>query len=491
MSASPEFVTLCQTQVALTGQVLGAASTAVYLAENWRDQTLPELVPIATYPSPTAWPSPNANGLETEGVGALPAAQPRPNDRDQDSLGHTSRKLSVTGPEGDPATASPEDRNGDRVVIPLVHDTLVMGVLVSWRSDRPWHLQERHQLENIAQTLALACVMDQRGQWIQARLQDHRQDQTRQSERFHELLHQVRNPLTALRTFGKLLTKRLAPEDKNYSLAAGIVRESDRMENLLGYFDRTLRQGDAQLMAAADTHLPLLPAAAPPPTTDAEAGDSAGAAPLRPAQRIGGQLDLQPGDLTVWLPEWLGPLQILAAEQAMAFKLVLPPQLPPVMADPVALREVITTLLENAFKYAQASALVWVEAVPPSATTVDARYQGILVGDTGPGIPPEDQNHIFERQYRGVQAQGSIPGTGLGLAIVQGLVTAMAGQVKVYSPLGCWPHPLTVDLSPTERDRGTAFVVWLPLATTAPDAADSPRSPSTRGDRGESEGLKG
>jgi nitrogen-specific signal transduction histidine kinase len=118
---------------------------------------------------------------------------------------------------------------------------------------------ERHQLEGIAQTLALACVLDQRGQWIQTRLQEHRRDQSHQSERFHELLHQVRNPLTALRTFGKLLTKRLTPEDKNHALATGIVRESDRMESLLAYFDSTLRQGDAQLAAGK---VPLsLPAA--------------------------------------------------------------------------------------------------------------------------------------------------------------------------------------------------------------------------------------
>jgi hypothetical protein len=51
MSASPEFIALCQSQVVLTGETLGATSTAVYLAENWGVQALPELVPVATYPT--------------------------------------------------------------------------------------------------------------------------------------------------------------------------------------------------------------------------------------------------------------------------------------------------------------------------------------------------------------------------------------------------------------------------------------------------------
>ncbi|HBY80405.1 MAG TPA: hypothetical protein DEG47_26095, partial [Cyanobacteria bacterium UBA11148] len=47
----------------------------------------------------------------------------------------------------------------------------------------------------------------------------------------------------------------------------------------------------------------------------------------------------------------------------------------------------------------------------------NSEMMGIAICDTGPGIPPEDLEHLFERHYRGVQAGTSIPGTGLGLAI--------------------------------------------------------------------------
>jgi K+-sensing histidine kinase KdpD len=107
----------------------------------------------------------------------------------------------------------------------------------------------------------------------------------------------------------------------------------------------------------------------------------------------------------------------------------------------------------------------WKQALRLSAKSwVLRHYQGVLVGDTGPGIPPSDQPHIFQRQYRGIQTQGPIAGTGLGLAIVQDLVQRMQGHVEVYSPLQAWPGAANPDISPDAYDRGTIFVVWLPLA---------------------------
>lgn len=49
-------------------------------------------------------------------------------------------------------------------------------------------------------------------------------------------LHQLRNPLTAIRTFAKLLLKRLFVDDPNYSTSQSIYRESDRIKELIADF---------------------------------------------------------------------------------------------------------------------------------------------------------------------------------------------------------------------------------------------------------------
>lgn len=461
MSASPEFIALCQSQVVLAGNAVGAHSTAVYLAENWRDQSLPELVPVAIYPPQGAWAESEPQAREQN---ALPGQEESPRavpvGREQDWEAQDGFPPFVSPLPSDTGDFTPhgeEDGQGDRVVIPLVHENVVMGVLVSWRRDRPWQSGEQHQLEQIAQTLSLACVLDQRGQWIQSRLQEQRQEQLQQSKQFHELLHQVRNPLTALRVFGKLLTKRLEPSDRNHSLARGILQESDRMTDLLGYFDHTLQRGDARLTATAT--VPLLPAALPPERRGAESSEQPD-----PQTGLGGALHPRPWHIAEELPPLLASAATLAQAQGFQFQAQIPENFPAILADPTALREVITSLLENAFKYAPSGSLVWVEAGLTAPGSL--AYQGILVGDTGPGIPPGDQPHIFERQYRGVQAQGEIAGTGLGLAIVADLIHRMGGQVEVYSPLSTWPYPLGVALPAGARDRGTAFVVWLPVPLT-------------------------
>ncbi|MBE9064795.1 sensor histidine kinase KdpD, partial [cf. Phormidesmis sp. LEGE 11477] len=87
-------------------------------------------------------------------------------------------------------------------------------------------------------------------------------------------------------------------------------------------------------------------------------------------------------------------------------------------------------------------------------------YQGIVVGDTGLGIPAADLVRLFERNYRGVQAKGDIPGTGLGLAIAQSLMSEMHGFIEVVSPAAGTPW-LPESAFNSESGPGTVFIVWL------------------------------
>jgi two-component system sensor histidine kinase BaeS len=93
-------------------------------------------------------------------------------------------------------------------------------------------------------------------------------------------------------------------------------------------------------------------------------------------------------------------------------------------ADADRLLQVASNLVENAVRETPAGGSVTVRAEPDR----------LLVADTGPGIPPADVPHAFERFYLYDKADKDRPlGSGLGLAIVKQLTTAMRGEVGVES----------------------------------------------------------
>ncbi len=113
-----------------------------------------------------------------------------------------------------------------------------------------------------------------------------------------------------------------------------------------------------------------------------------------------------------------------------------------VLGDPEAFRTIMRNLLVNACTYAKGARQVWTTSAHEGSARIE-------VHDDGPGIPPEDAIHIFERFYRGEKTRSREDGgSGLGLSIVQGLVESMGGRIAVASPPGA----------------GTTFTVDLPLA---------------------------
>jgi PAS domain S-box-containing protein len=102
-----------------------------------------------------------------------------------------------------------------------------------------------------------------------------------------------------------------------------------------------------------------------------------------------------------------------------------------VTADPDALRQVLTNLLDNALRHTPPGGriTVAVETTPGGVT--------VAVADTGSGIAPEHLPRIFERFYRADPGRSREEGgTGLGLAIVKHLVEAHGGRVEAHSALG-------------------------------------------------------
>ena len=109
-------------------------------------------------------------------------------------------------------------------------------------------------------------------------------------------------------------------------------------------------------------------------------------------------------------------------------------ELPPLWVDKNHLIQMLTNLVDNALKYTPRDGQVWVAAREIASDS--RRMLEIAVGDTGAGIPEEEQAMVFERFYRGSNNTPGSTGTGLGLAIVQELMSQHGGQVTLKSRPG-------------------------------------------------------
>lgn len=116
--------------------------------------------------------------------------------------------------------------------------------------------------------------------------------------------------------------------------------------------------------------------------------------------------------------------------------------LPKVTLDPKRIRQVMANILSNALRHTPTTGGIWVEVLQEGGELE------LRVTDSGPGIPPEDLPHLFERFYRGDQARSrSGGGSGLGLAIAKQWVEAHGGRI--------WAE--------NSEQTGARFVVRLPL----------------------------
>lgn len=150
---------------------------------------------------------------------------------------------------------------------------------------------------------------------------------------------------------------------------------------------------------------------------------------------------LAPGRTSIDAGEWL---QRVAEVYAPLFEedgatLQVQSDTATIMGDPVLLDRVLTNLLENALRYASPGARVEVEGVR-SETGLR-----LSVNDSGPGIPANDRERVFDRFSRMDRAR-STPGSGLGLAVARAIARLHGGD-------------LTVEAS---RLGGARFVWWIP-----------------------------
>ena len=129
------------------------------------------------------------------------------------------------------------------------------------------------------------------------------------------------------------------------------------------------------------------------------------------------------------------------SEKKLNLHVDLPTDMPPVRGNPIRLRQMVDNLIGNAIKYTQEGGEIAI------AVEVQKDQDILRIADNGPGIPPSDQPHIFEKFYRAGNVPKGVGGSGLGLAIVKSIIDNHQGRIWVESLLG----------------RGTTFTVVLPV----------------------------
>ncbi len=157
-------------------------------------------------------------------------------------------------------------------------------------------------------------------------------------------------------------------------------------------------------------------------------------------------------DLADLVEETVGLLQPLADQKGLELRTdIALCDGATVRADRARVRQILFNLVGNGINYTDDGAVT---------IALNAQESGIVfeVSDTGPGIPQDKLEAIFDRFTRVDGATASAGGAGLGLAITKGLVELMGGEIDVRSALG----------------RGSTFVVRLPLQISAPDGGSNP-----------------
>ncbi len=159
---------------------------------------------------------------------------------------------------------------------------------------------------------------------------------------------------------------------------------------------------------------------------------------------------MQPVDLAAIINETLSAYDFQLRRQGFEVEIRLAEDLPPVPADGEGVTQALLNLMDNAIKYSRDRKYLRVEL---SRQDGEAR---ILVQDHGVGIPPREQDKIFEQFYRVERGLiHDVKGSGLGLTLVRHIVDAHGGRITLESRLG----------------EGSTFMIFLPIedASRTPD----------------------
>ena len=215
--------------------------------------------------------------------------------------------------------------------------------------------------------------------------------------------HELRTPLSVIRTAAHNLHGGLVSQPKQIQRYGALIR--DESERLTGIVEQVLRFAGVQAGRVIQSREPV--------------------------------------KVEALVDEALTATARLTDEAGCLVERQIAADLPPVLADPLALKHAVINLIANATKYGFSGGWIGVEA-----RVADGGVE-ITVKDRGPGIELKEQKHVFDAFYRGQRAiEDQIHGTGLGLNLVKRIAEAHDGTVRLKS----------------EPGAGTEFTLRIPAA---------------------------
>lgn len=304
--------------------------------------------------------------------------------------------------------------------LPLRQGQLLLGAMRVDSRVLPWPPSLRSRLQAAAICLTEALCLDLEHQRLSHRLLS-------QEEQLRLLVHQLRNPLAALRTFGQLLLRRLEPDSRHRPLVEGLLAEQGQLNRYVDAIGLLSSEHDQPGQLASTSSSPLLL----PPSLNSH----------------------HPESLESVLRPLLKRAAATAALQARSWQ--APEQLPSWWGDAGSVAEILANLLENAFRYSPAGAAVglWIEAGD------QGHGPSLGLWDAGESIDAEEREAIFEPGRRGRRGQ-ALAGTGLGLALARTLARSLGGDLRLVIP----PCQLATQLP----EQGNLFLLELPISAAAP-----------------------
>jgi signal transduction histidine kinase/CheY-like chemotaxis protein/putative methionine-R-sulfoxide reductase with GAF domain len=302
------------------------------------------------------------------------------------------------------------------IAVPMLREGRIVGAMVV-RRHAPGHVPQEicDLLETFASQSALALINAKLYRQLERQSAALEVASQHKSEFLASMSHELRTPLNAIIGFSEVLLERMFGE------------LNERQDDYL----RDIRSSGKHLLALLNEILDL---------SKIEAG----------------QMVLSPSEFAVResLEYCLSMVRERALKHSILLSLEVGPEVGLLDADRLRFRQVVLNLLSNAVKFTPNGGRVAVRA--------SIRDQDLLVEvtDTGPGVPAEDRERIFDSFQQGTRLSGQTEGTGLGLTLSKRILELHGGRIWVESEAG----------------KGSTFGFALPTGSGEPASTSVPQA---------------